>query len=153
KLELVLAATGTIAWNVFQDQKLNRLKSSTVLKGSVSASENFIKTPIRTNGTTTKEVSVTNASDAQHFIRASFEEVMRHLKSQGVEKAVAQGVDYDPATANLEDDLPVAVEGATADLTSQGYTKIPDAKITGFPNVPSGAKGKNELWVKGSAKG
>lgn len=149
-LALILAASGTFAWQTYQDQKLNRVKSASVASDSVTINETWSKTPITPGGQATKDVKVTNASDVQVFVRASFEEVMRYLTSQGVEKDQTDPTEYNPATADLADDIPVSFAGDSANLTSQGYTDI-TSKVTGLPTLPAGATGKIEVWGKGSA--
>lgn len=143
-LALVASLAGTFAWQTYQDQKLNRVRSAEVVSDAVKVTETWSKTPITPGGSATKDAKVTNSSDVQVFVRASFEEVMKHLASQGKETDVATPTTYDPATAGLTDNVPVPYAGDATTLAAQGWKQI--TTFTGGA-LPTGV----EVWAKGEA--
>ncbi len=139
---IVACVAGTFAWQTYQDQKLNRVKSAEVISDAVKVTETWSKTPITPGGSATKDAKVTNASDVQVFVRASFEEVMKHLAGKGVETTKTTPTSYKPATAKLTEDIPVSYAGESTTLIAQGWSKL-----TAITGLPTGV----EVWAKGSA--
>lgn len=150
-LALLAAVAGTFAWQTYQDQKLNRVTSSAVDDDSVYVNENWAPAPITPGGSATKEVAITNVSDTQVFVRVSFEEVMKHLKSKGVQSDVLTTTTYNPATATLTSNVPVAFNGDLYTAPTSGWSDI-TSQVTGVP-TPSLPAGYTSHAVKVYAKG
>lgn len=140
-LGLVTLLAGTFAWVSYEDQRINRVK--TAIAGDTVINEEWENPGEITPGMEAKkEVSVTNTGTAPVFVRVSYEEVLTHLASLGVEtKATAGWV-----TGSV--DAPVSFNPAKvatdAGVGVNGYTEI-SSKITG---LPTGVK----VWAKGEAK-
>lgn len=133
-LALIALLSGTFAWLNAQDERVNRLESLAISDGSVSVNEVFDPTPIQAGADATKEVSITNGGSSPVFIRASFEEVLKHLKNNAVEAtttsiwtAPAAGAS-DAEKAGVGVDLPVEF----SDAKYTGWTDI-SSKVTGLP--------------------
>jgi len=148
-LGLVALLSGTFAWLTVQDQRVNRLESLAVSDGSVSVNESFTPTPIQPGAEADKDISVTNGGSAPVFIRASFEEVLKALKSQGVEspsdtkwvaksstEAEKQGIGYD---------MPVIFDATNAKYSGSEWKDV-SSKVTGLPaGIVVKAKGSYKL--------
>lgn len=110
-LALIALLSGTFAWINAQDQRVNRIESMAVSDGSVVVNETFTPTPIHPGGEATKEVSITNSGSSSVFVRASFEEVLKHLEKDGQEIARSAAWKLDDSTtakkAGVGSDLPV----------------------------------------------
>ncbi len=149
-LALLAGVAGTFAWQTFQDQKLNRVKAAEVVSDAVKITEDWSKTPITPGGSATKDVKVTNAGDVQVFVRASFEEVMKHLASQGKETEQDKPTEYNSDSAKLTDDIAVPYAGDNATLTAQGWTNV-TGNTTGLPTISDPLTGDVQVWATGAA--
>jgi len=148
-LGLVALLSGTFAWLTVQDQRVNRLESLAVSDGSVSINEEFTPTPIQPGAEAQKDISVTNSGNAPVFVRASFEEVLKSLKSQGIESGSATA--WTAKTANESEkqgigyDMPVIFDAESAKYTGTEWKDV-SSKVTGLPdNVVVKAKGSYKL--------
>lgn len=135
-LALIALLSGTFAWLTAQDQRVNRLESLAVSDGSVAVNETFDPTPIQAGAEATKKVTITNGGSTPVFVRASFEEVLKHLKKDAEETTrTTKWVEPTPAAgstavtaaqkAGIGVDLPV-------EFSDTNYTKWTDisSKIT-----------------------
>ena len=143
-LALLALLTGTFAWINAQDQRVNRIESMAVSDGSVVVNEKFDPKPIQPGGESTKEVSITNSGQSPVFVRASFEEVLKHLAKDGNE--VAKKEIWKADTSNAAKKAGVGVDVPVI-MNVDKYRSWEDitAQVTG---VPAGVKVK----AKGSFK-
>ncbi|MBP1040137.1 hypothetical protein I6N95_03840 [Vagococcus sp. BWB3-3] len=140
---LVTLLAGTFAWVTYNDERINRVK--TAVAGDTVLNENWDNPGEITPGMVAKkEVSVTNTGTAPVFVRVSYEEVLTHLVSLGVETATAA-----PWAAADAPDVPVdfvpSKVATDIGVGKDGYTAIPAAQVTGLPTNVT-------LWAKGSAR-
>lgn len=98
---------GTFAWDVYQDFKENKFGNALV-GGSISVTEKFEDPHLEEGKTVVKEVGITNTSSSNVLVRASFEESLRILATDGTGKVLEQHL---PASA------------LNANYTSTAYTK------------------------------
>ncbi|MEO1769636.1 hypothetical protein [Candidatus Enterococcus ferrettii] len=144
-LALVAVISGTFAWITSQQQRINRVESAAVVDDSVTVNEKWEPKPMVPGTEATKEVSVTNTGNANVFVRVSYEEVLKHLASEGVvshgDKDVA-GAKYDPdAIHTLTSHVPVKYSKDKISATN-GFSEVTATQIQGL-------EAKTKLFVKG----
>lgn len=142
-LALLAVISGTFAWLTAQDQRVNRAESAAVTKNAVKLLENWEPNNLRPGASSKKEVKVTNTGKNKVFVRASFEEVLKHLEGKGAVQYDDTGRvedNFDPAANNLGKTIPVDVD--IDELVSTGGYEEVTGTVT---NLPAGCK----MYAKG----
>lgn len=146
-LALIAVISGTFAWITSQQQRINRVESAAVVDDSVTVNEKWEPKPMVPGTEATKEVSVTNTGNANVFVRVSYEEVLKHLVSEGTIShgaSTVAGAKYDPdATHTLTDHVPVKYSKDKISAAN-GFSEVtdPDTQVTGL-------EADTKLFVKG----
>ena len=144
-LAIIAVLSGTFAWITAQDQRINRASSAAIEDDSVTITEVWEPKPLVAGTEAKKEVSVSNSGVANVFVRASYEEVLRHLSAKGEQKFDASTVagakySYVANDTGLNHHMPINYNGAKK--LDDGYEIVPTAQVTGL-------EADTKLLVKG----
>ncbi|MEO1769997.1 hypothetical protein [Candidatus Enterococcus ferrettii] len=146
-LALIAVVSGTFAWITSQQQKINRVQSSAIVDDSVVVNEVWEPKPMLPGTETTKEVSVSNTGNANVFVRVSYEEVLKHLVSEGAvtySASTVAGAKYDPDAAHtLTSHVPVAYSAEKISVEN-GFSEVDDPSTQ-----VNGLEADTKLFVKG----
>lgn len=142
-LAIIAMMSGTFAWLRDRDERVNRTTSAAVVDGSVTVEEIWKPKPITAGMEAEKKVSILNSGSSKVFVRASYEEVLKHLEGAGQETysgSDVAGAKYTPGQS--EPHIPIRYPGDSV-INDASFTEVPTGQVTG--GLPTGVR----LFVKG----
>ena len=130
-LAIIAMMSGTFAWLNDRDERINRTTSAAVVDGSVTVEEIWRPTTIAAGMEAEKKVDILNSGGSSVFVRASYEEVLKHLESAGEKTyspSTTEGAKYDPNDPDAPH-IPVKFAGEPL-LNDNSFTEIFDDQIS-----------------------